>query len=140
MRLLDGRFTGHFAQALDTACTLYLASTGDHPPEPLKDLRGAAWYAEELLAHRRYARDVEVAADGRDGVAILIADGKREAGKGKIDFVRRHGRRPSRFRAEPGRRAARAVLTILSAHERSPRPCHSTPCRPYAYRRGDDPG
>jgi len=54
--LLDGRFTGHLAQALDTACTLYLASTGDHPPEPLKDLRGAAWYAEELLAHRRYAR------------------------------------------------------------------------------------
>ena len=31
--LLDGSFTGHPSQALDTACTLYLADTG----EPLKD-------------------------------------------------------------------------------------------------------
>jgi hypothetical protein len=28
--LLDGSFTGHPNQALDTACTLYLADTGDH--------------------------------------------------------------------------------------------------------------
>jgi hypothetical protein len=28
--LLDGSFTGHPTQALDTACTLYLAGTGDH--------------------------------------------------------------------------------------------------------------
>ena len=40
--LLDGQRTGHPSQALDTACTLYLASTGDQPAEPLKDLRGAA--------------------------------------------------------------------------------------------------
>ena len=38
--LLDGRFTGHPALALDTACTLYLADTDSpqRPPgEPLKD-------------------------------------------------------------------------------------------------------
>ncbi len=29
--LLDGSFTGHPSQALDTACTLYLADTGGHP-------------------------------------------------------------------------------------------------------------
>jgi hypothetical protein len=40
--LLDGHRTGHPSQALDTACTLYLASPGDQPAEPLKDLRGAA--------------------------------------------------------------------------------------------------
>jgi hypothetical protein len=40
--LLDGHRTGHPNQALDTACTLYLASPGDEPAEPLKDLRGAA--------------------------------------------------------------------------------------------------
>ncbi|MGH3155714.1 MAG: hypothetical protein ACRDNF_03920 [Streptosporangiaceae bacterium] len=40
--LLDGQPTGHPNQALDTACTLYLASTDDQPAEPLKDLRGAA--------------------------------------------------------------------------------------------------
>ena len=28
--LLDGSFTGHPSQALDTACTLYLADTGGH--------------------------------------------------------------------------------------------------------------
>jgi hypothetical protein len=28
--LLDGSFTGHPNQALDTACTLYLPDTGDH--------------------------------------------------------------------------------------------------------------
>jgi hypothetical protein len=46
--LLDGHRTGHPNQALDTACTLYLPSTGDQPAEPLKDLRGAA-----LAAGRR---------------------------------------------------------------------------------------
>jgi hypothetical protein len=43
--LLDGQIAGHPSLALDTACTLYLADTGDHmpqPPEPLKDLRGPA--------------------------------------------------------------------------------------------------
>lgn len=40
--LLDGHRTGHPNQALDTACTLYLASVSDQPAEPLKDLRGAA--------------------------------------------------------------------------------------------------
>ena len=30
--LLDGSFTGHPSQALDTACTLYLADAGDQPP------------------------------------------------------------------------------------------------------------
>ena len=40
--LLDGHRTGHPNQALDTAGTLYLASVGDQPAEPLKDLRGAA--------------------------------------------------------------------------------------------------
>ncbi len=43
--LLDGRPAGHPTTALDTACTLYLASTSHHPAqpdEPLKDLRGAA--------------------------------------------------------------------------------------------------
>jgi Glyoxalase/Bleomycin resistance protein/Dioxygenase superfamily len=40
--LLDGHRTGHPSQALDTACTLYLASPGDQPAEPLKNLRGAA--------------------------------------------------------------------------------------------------
>ncbi len=40
--LLGGHRTGHPNQALDTACTLYLASPGDQPAEPLKDLRGAA--------------------------------------------------------------------------------------------------
>src|SRR5712692_2928805 len=29
--LLDGSLTGHPSLALDTACTLYLAGTGDHP-------------------------------------------------------------------------------------------------------------
>ena len=43
--LLDGSFTGHPNQALDTACTLYLADIGDtcsNATNPLKDLRGAA--------------------------------------------------------------------------------------------------
>ena len=40
--LLDGHRTGHPNRALDTACTLYLASPGDEPAEPLRDLRGAA--------------------------------------------------------------------------------------------------
>jgi hypothetical protein len=40
--LLNGRPAGHPSQALDTACTLYLADTGDQPAEPLKELRGAA--------------------------------------------------------------------------------------------------
>src|ERR1022692_2879794 len=40
--LLDGHRAGHPNQALDTACTLYLADTGGQPAEPLKDLRGAA--------------------------------------------------------------------------------------------------
>jgi hypothetical protein len=31
--LLDGRPTGHPHQALDTACTLYLADTSDHPAQ-----------------------------------------------------------------------------------------------------------
>jgi hypothetical protein len=38
--LLDGRPAGHPSTALDTACTLYLADTRDHPAqpdEPLKD-------------------------------------------------------------------------------------------------------
>ena len=48
--LLDGHRTGHPNQALDTACTLYLASPGDEPAEPLKDLRGAALAREELAA------------------------------------------------------------------------------------------
>src|SRR5947207_9219456 len=99
-----------------------------------------ACYAEELLAHRGYARDVEVAADGRDGVATLIADGKREAGKGKIDFVRRHGRRLSRFGAEPGRRAPKTVLTILSAHKKSSALLTVRSAARNAYRSGDDPG
>ena len=30
--LLDGSFTGHPNLALDTACTLYLADTGDRTP------------------------------------------------------------------------------------------------------------
>jgi hypothetical protein len=29
--LLDGSYTGHPSQALDTACTLYLADTGNQP-------------------------------------------------------------------------------------------------------------
>ena len=29
--LLNGQLTGHPSQALDTACTLYLAETGGHP-------------------------------------------------------------------------------------------------------------
>jgi hypothetical protein len=29
--LLDGSFTGHPSQALDTACTLYLADSGNRP-------------------------------------------------------------------------------------------------------------
>ncbi len=32
--LLDGRPTGHPNTALDTACTLYLADTSDHPAQP----------------------------------------------------------------------------------------------------------
>ena len=40
--LLDGHRTGHPNQALDTACTLCLASPGAQPAEPLKDSRGAA--------------------------------------------------------------------------------------------------
>ena len=47
--LLTGQPTGHPNQALDTACTLYLASVGDQPAEPLKDLRGAA-----LVRRRRW--------------------------------------------------------------------------------------
>lgn len=35
--LLDGHRTGHPNQALDTACTLYLASPDSEPAEPLKD-------------------------------------------------------------------------------------------------------
>src|SRR5260221_10912788 len=40
--LPNGQPTGHPNQALDTACALYLASAGDQPAEPVKDLRGAA--------------------------------------------------------------------------------------------------
>jgi hypothetical protein len=48
--LLDGHRTGHPNQALDTACTLYLARSDDEPAEPLKDLRGAA------LGPQKYAK------------------------------------------------------------------------------------
>jgi hypothetical protein len=51
--LLDGHRTGHPNQALDTACTLYLASPGDEPAEPLKDLRGAA-LAPRIRVLRRH--------------------------------------------------------------------------------------
>jgi hypothetical protein len=50
--LLDGRPAGHPNLALDTACTLYLAGTSDHPVQPdipLKDLRGAALVISEKL-------------------------------------------------------------------------------------------
>jgi hypothetical protein len=39
-------------------------------------------HAEELLAQRWCARDVEVATYLRDGVTVLAADGKRQARKG----------------------------------------------------------
>ena len=58
--LLDGHRTGHPNQALDTACTLYLASPGDEPAEPLEDLRGAA-PAEPL-------KDLRGAAPARPGL------------------------------------------------------------------------
>ena len=54
--LLDGQPTGHPSLALDTACTLYLADTGDHtqpPPEPLKDLRGPALVCSVTLPGAR---------------------------------------------------------------------------------------
>jgi hypothetical protein len=58
---------------------------------------------------RHGGEDVQVAADGRDGAAVLTADGKREAIERMIDFARRHVPRPSRFRqnrviVRPGRR------------------------------------
>jgi hypothetical protein len=53
--LLDGHRTGHPNQALDTACTLYLASPGDEPAEPLKDLRGAALGDPRCAARRHNA-------------------------------------------------------------------------------------
>jgi hypothetical protein len=50
--LLNGRPAGHPSQALDTACTLYLADTDDQPAEPLKELRGAALvHGEPGAAH-----------------------------------------------------------------------------------------
>ncbi len=55
--LLDGRPAGHPNLALDTACTLYLAGTSDHPVQPdkpLKDLRGAA--LEQAFPRRRPAQ------------------------------------------------------------------------------------
>jgi hypothetical protein len=58
--LLDGRFTGHPSQALDTACTLYLADVHDPrppPDEPLKDLRGAALGAPSSGDLRGRCRD-----------------------------------------------------------------------------------
>jgi hypothetical protein len=48
--LLDGHRTGHPNQALDTACTLYLASPGDQPADPLKDLRGAALASDSMMS------------------------------------------------------------------------------------------
>jgi len=66
--LLDGRPTGHPTTALDTACTLYLADTSDHPAqpdEPLKDLRGAALAA----ATGRHTRSPDPGPPGRAGSA-----------------------------------------------------------------------
>jgi hypothetical protein len=46
--------------------------------------------AKESLAQNGRGRDVDFAADRRDGVTILIADGKSKARKVMIDFGRRH--------------------------------------------------
>lgn len=55
--LLNGRAAGHPSQALDTACTLYLADTGHHPRQPAEpltapggDLAGAAAAGRGLAA------------------------------------------------------------------------------------------
>ena|ERR1039457_1165709 len=65
--LLDGHRTGHPNQALDTACTLYLASPGDQPADPLKDLRGAA-----LAAGLRPRVDADAAVDGIDELLYML--------------------------------------------------------------------
>ncbi len=75
--LLDGHRTGHPNQALDTACTLYLASPGDQPAEPLKNLRGAALAA--LASALRGARAAPVPAD---------PDQARRAGSGPHQAAR----------------------------------------------------
>ncbi len=57
--LLDGRPAGHPKLALDTACTLYLAGTSDHPVQPdkpLKDLRGAALARRNGVSSSWFAR------------------------------------------------------------------------------------
>jgi hypothetical protein len=65
--LLDGHRTGHPNQALDTACTLYLASPGDQPADPLKDLRGAALVAAGPLPDLLLQAAVGQADPGRGG-------------------------------------------------------------------------
>ena len=63
--LLDGRPAGHPNLALDTACTLYLAGTSDHPvpDKPLKDLRGAA-----IVTGRPAASTMARCRAGRAGI------------------------------------------------------------------------
>ena len=68
--LLDGSLTGHPSLALDTACILYLANTGDHRSkrhQPLKDFCGAAlrWYVvcPAPFANRQVGVDQPVEAD-----------------------------------------------------------------------------
>jgi hypothetical protein len=74
--LLDGRPAGHPKLALDTACTLYLAGTSDHPVQPdkpLKDLRGAALGTGDTVPVRRI--DVEYArVHGGERVALMLHD------------------------------------------------------------------
>jgi hypothetical protein len=78
--LLDGQPTGHPTTALDTACTLYLASTATpktQPHQPLKDLRGAALaegktHKEALRCLKRRISDALYAR--------LLADARQAAG------------------------------------------------------------
>ena len=74
--LLGGHRTGHPNQALDTACTLYLASPGDQPAEPLKDLRGAALARELGRDALRYLYRILflLYAEARPELGILPAD------------------------------------------------------------------
>ena len=111
------------SQAQDAAQQAGAAAGGDQHGKPARIAEGdpgqidddpagmRPQQAKKLLTQYGCGRDVDFAADRRDGVTILTADGKRRAGKDMIDFVRRHRRPPISVPVRTRPCALRATLT-----------------------------
>jgi len=102
--LLDGRPAGHPNLALDTACTLYLAGTSDHPVQPdkpLKDLRGAALGQGSSEVSGRSVNDQEAHLHHGDLVPTVPVTGRADLTDAQWAVLERllpRGKKPGRQR------------------------------------------